>query len=73
MGGATGLQAKEKTRQEQGKRREAERFFEGHFHLFWFNGSAQETARRHFRFTGIWVVRHSFFEAEPSGVCSETS
>ena len=28
---ATGLQAKEKTRQEQGKHREAGRFFMGHF------------------------------------------
>jgi hypothetical protein len=33
MGGATGLQAKENTRQEQGKRREAGRFFEGYFHF----------------------------------------
>ena len=46
MGGATDQQAKENTRQEQGKRREAERSFEGHFHFLGFGGCRLKDALR---------------------------
>ena len=49
VGGATGLQAKENTRDEQGQHREAERFFEGHL---------VSVA------VGMWIRDHELFRFE---------
>jgi len=68
VGGATGLQAPQKTRQEQGKHREAERFFKYHFHL------AGKTAHDIMALSVHLVLGGSlfFFEAEPSGIRGES-